>query len=241
VIWQVLGWFDSYLRWRRRGRRVRMTESFIHCNGRYEPVPRSEEANQQLRETQRARIVEAARNVFARKGLAGTMVDVAEEAGVSQGLAYRYFASKEELFRVVVAEAMRAAPSSNPQTEPAATPGQRIEALISNMVEARRAHPEFIQLIDHVANDPETPGDLLTQMGERAKSLAVILRRLIVEGQETGEVTRDDPDQLVTAIIACIVGLGRVQGRHADGSTASVPSADIILRLVRPPAAEEDA
>src|SRR6266487_4764236 len=58
------------------------------------------------RETQRANILEAARRVFARKGKAATMADVAEAAGVSQGLAYRYFVSKEQIYRELVEQAL---------------------------------------------------------------------------------------------------------------------------------------
>jgi AcrR family transcriptional regulator len=44
----------------------------------------------------RGRILEAALELFAEKGYEATMRDVAREAEASLGLAYRYFASKEE-------------------------------------------------------------------------------------------------------------------------------------------------
>lgn len=40
-------------------------------------------------DAQRTNILEGARRAFARKGQAATMADVAQAAGVSQGLAYR--------------------------------------------------------------------------------------------------------------------------------------------------------
>jgi AcrR family transcriptional regulator len=58
-------------------------------------MPRTEEANQRIREAQRAKILEAAWNVFARHGLTATMADVAAAAEVSYGLVYRYFVNKE--------------------------------------------------------------------------------------------------------------------------------------------------
>src|SRR6266699_1752599 len=90
-------------------------------------LPRSEAENQRVREAQRARIIDGARAVFAKKGLAATMADVAAAAGVSQGLAYRYFTSKDELVRALVAEAMRAAPAVDPNLESLATPGERLD------------------------------------------------------------------------------------------------------------------
>jgi AcrR family transcriptional regulator len=55
-------------------------------------MPRSAELVAKLREAQRDRILEAAINVFGRGGMSATMDDVAAGAGVSHGLAYRYFA-----------------------------------------------------------------------------------------------------------------------------------------------------
>jgi AcrR family transcriptional regulator len=62
-------------------------------------VPRSAAANDALRRESIGKILKAAVAVFARHGLEGTAIDdVAGEAGVSKGLVYRYFRSKEELF-----------------------------------------------------------------------------------------------------------------------------------------------
>lgn len=50
-------------------------------------------------------IVAAARRVFTERGYEkSTMSDIAREAGVSDGLAYRYFSSKRELLQVVLDE-----------------------------------------------------------------------------------------------------------------------------------------
>ena len=48
-------------------------------------------------------ITEAAFQAFAEKGYAATRVDdVAKRAGVSKGLLYLYFKTKEELFKAVI-------------------------------------------------------------------------------------------------------------------------------------------
>ncbi|KFN48809.1 hypothetical protein P873_13435 [Arenimonas composti TR7-09 = DSM 18010] len=53
-------------------------------------------------EAQRARILEAARRCFSERGFHGAgMAAIAETAGVSQGLIYRYFASKAEIIREI--------------------------------------------------------------------------------------------------------------------------------------------
>ncbi len=105
------------------------------------------------RETQRANILEAARRVFARKGKAATMADVAQAAGVSQGLAYRYFAGKEQIYRELVEQAVQQAglATAPPPAESSATPGRRLALLITRLVEYRRDHLEVFQLLSALA------------------------------------------------------------------------------------------
>ena len=52
-------------------------------------------------------IARAALELFVTRGFAATKLeDVAKAAGVSKGLPYLYFKSKEELFKAVIAEAI---------------------------------------------------------------------------------------------------------------------------------------
>ncbi|CAN5163140.1 TetR/AcrR family transcriptional regulator [soil metagenome] len=53
----------------------------------------------------RALLIEAAREVFAERGLDATLDDVARQAGVGIGTAYRHFANKQELAAEVLADA----------------------------------------------------------------------------------------------------------------------------------------
>ncbi len=58
---------------------------------------------QRRKEDRPAEITDAAMNAFAEKGYAATKVeDVAKRAGVSKGLLYLYFKTKEDLFKAVV-------------------------------------------------------------------------------------------------------------------------------------------
>src|SRR6266700_5728769 len=112
-------------------------------------MPRTEEANRRIRDERRARILDSARAAFARRGLAATMAEVAAAAGVSQGLAYRYFASKDELFHALVEEVTRS--SEGPRVaEMPGTPAERLRLLVSALLEGRREHPELYQILDHV-------------------------------------------------------------------------------------------
>ncbi len=74
--------------------------------------PKTTEQNEQIRAESRQRIMEAAFKLIAKNGYESTSVAmIAKEAGVSKGLLYNYFKSKEALVEVLVMSAMNEADS----------------------------------------------------------------------------------------------------------------------------------
>ena len=68
-----------------------------------DPVARRHVRRESRREQSRSEIVEAARRVFLRRGLANTTLDaVAAEAGLTKAALYYYFPSKDALLFEVV-------------------------------------------------------------------------------------------------------------------------------------------
>jgi AcrR family transcriptional regulator len=198
-------------------------------------MPRSETENQRLRERQRANILDAAMRVFARSGPSASMSEIAEAASVSQGLAYRYFASKEEIYYALVARAMQGGlPEAEVARMTSGGPWERLEALLSRIVNGRREHPEFFQLLYHVLSDDDAPAELRAQMNERGTFLASELHKLIVEGQAAGEIAQGDPYQLVVALLAYLDGLTRISLYDPQRFKEHFPEARIIMRLFKP-------
>lgn len=62
---------------------------------------------QEQRDLARSRIVRAARRVLAERGLATTVDDVAEAAGVSRRTVFRHFSTRENLFAVAIRDGLR--------------------------------------------------------------------------------------------------------------------------------------
>lgn len=193
-------------------------------------MPRSQAANQRIRDDRRADVLRAARSVLARKGLATTIADVAAAAGISQGLAYRYFASKEELFRTLLEEALLSEQAALPERL-SGSPGERLSRLVSALVDGRRRNPELYLLLGQVLGDDRTPDDLIELVESRRNRFLSRLRRLIVEAQAAGELAMDEPDQLVSVLTACLDGLAKIP---AD----QFPDTRIVLRLLAPPTEE---
>jgi len=65
--------------------------------------PKSPEEFEKTRRQSQRKILEAAFDVFAHQGYSSaSMANIAKQAGVSKGLIYNYFASKEELVEAVI-------------------------------------------------------------------------------------------------------------------------------------------
>lgn len=70
--------------------------------------PRTEQQNQVLRDESRAKIITAALHLFGAHGYERTTVrQIAEAAGVAQGLLYSHFASKDDLLRVIFQQSVQ--------------------------------------------------------------------------------------------------------------------------------------
>ena len=65
--------------------------------------PRTEEQFEEIRKSRKYQILEAALEVFAQEGYHKASISkIATQAGISKGLMYNYFSSKEELLKAVV-------------------------------------------------------------------------------------------------------------------------------------------
>lgn len=101
-------------------------------------------------ERTRARILEAARVEFARRGLGGARVDqITARAGSNKRMIYYYFGNKEALFLAALESAyahIRKAEQSLKLTDLAPAEGMR--RLVRFTWEYYLAHPEFITLLN---------------------------------------------------------------------------------------------
>ena len=198
-------------------------------------MPRTEAANQRRRLAQREKILDAARKVFARKGMAATMGEIAAEASVSHGLAYHYFANKEALFHALVEQTLQTDPAGLQRVlEGPGTPWERLALLLAKLVSFRRENPEWYQILDQVERSETTPNDLRELMDRQGQLFFTVLRQLIAGGQATGEVAAGDPDQLVSAVAAYLEGLTRLALRSPEQFQQHGPDAEILLRILKP-------
>jgi AcrR family transcriptional regulator len=196
-------------------------------------LPRTELANQQMREEQRANILNAAREVFAQKGSSATMSDIADKAGVSQGLPYRYFSSKEEIFSILLRETIVSAKEYDRIIkELPGTSSERLERIVTRLLELRKEKPGYYQMLYQMLSDTKTPKEIREALTRRGITFRREMRKLLIEGQKAGKIANDDPDQLLESVMAAIDGLWRRMA-YDPQSTKNFPEPKIILRMLK--------
>lgn len=110
---------------------------------------------------------------------------IAAEAGISQGLTYRYFQSKEELFTLLVHEAIEEAQTSirNVPMLPG-TPLEQFKALTWNMLDD--SHKHYFLLIQQAQTEEGVPEQARQAISRyRPEDTMDLLVPLLVKGRNS--------------------------------------------------------
>ncbi|NIK77282.1 AcrR family transcriptional regulator [Paenibacillus castaneae] len=156
----------------------------------------------------REQIKNAALKVFARRGIDRTKMSmIAVEAGISQGLSYRYFSSKEEIFTILVQEAIDEAQAAirNVRHLPG-SPKEQLKIFTLNMMD--ESHKYYFLLLQHAQTSDEAPV-MAKQIIEQYSSGETIeqLVPLFIKGQQMSEFREGDPHKLLFLYFSVIIGL----------------------------------
>jgi AcrR family transcriptional regulator len=167
---------------------------------------------QRRKEDRPQEITEAAFEAFAEKGYAATRVEeVAKRAGVSKGLMYLYFKTKEELFKAVVKSVVV----------------RRVDALIEAVETTELSSEEFIRgpLASFFRAIPASP-------------VAIVIRLLISEGHRHPDLVSYYYDAVVRKGLAAISGFierGVQRGEFRQTAIGDLPHlvlAPVMLSIV---------
>ncbi|GIP26196.1 hypothetical protein J23TS9_13260 [Paenibacillus sp. J23TS9] len=161
-----------------------------------------------LVDDRRELIKKAALKVFAKRGLqSAKMVMIAEEAGVSQGLSYRYFSSKEEIFAILVQEALEEAETSLAEVSGLpGSPKERLRAFTLTMLDEN--HKRHFMLLRYAQIEEGMP-EQIQQILESYSAERTIghLVPLFHQGQQAGEFSEGKPEKLLFFYFSVITGL----------------------------------
>ena len=184
-------------------------------------------------EERRREILDAAVRVFARKGYHTCRVgDIAEEAGVSHGLLYHYFDSKEAILETVFRETWSDLLSALRTVEESeATAAEKLRQVAAILLRSWRRDPDLVRvLVREVARSPQLPGRV-AEIGQAFRAI----ERIVAHGQEEGELRADVDPQLASwilygAIEEILTGwvLGQLPDGEEDVAAAERTVAEVI-------------
>ncbi|GBD24405.1 HTH-type transcriptional repressor KstR2 [bacterium HR29] len=155
----------------------------------------------------RRRIIEAASEVFSKKGVkAATMAEVAAAAGLSPGAIYRYFASKEDLARVCMGiNAQEVADTWRQTVASAVHPLEAFLALSRGAFEAMRDDREgSILIIERFLDAARSPDSAFApEVISERRTIEAAVAESIERAQLAGELPADiDPRLLAESLLA---------------------------------------
>jgi AcrR family transcriptional regulator len=171
--------------------------------------PRGKKLNEQMRADAMAKITKAALEVFAEYGYHGTTMEhIMQVSGLSKGLVYHYFPSKEKIFFHLVDTALEI--SKNTWKDAFDSPGtawEKIEKLSENVVKIAFTDESSLYsliMIQAMTQGKSIPG-LMEHISQRLTYYFELLP-LIIEAQKSGEAAQGDPQLLSFTYIALIQG-----------------------------------
>lgn len=187
-------------------------------------MPRTEEQNRERRAATRAALITTAMDLFVGNGYTHTTTrEIAEAAGISVGLMYHYFPSKEALLQAVLDHSLlpleKAFTDVFAETEPPARLGRLLDTIFSllardtafwSLFYALRTQPAIAALLrDDLRAWTHRLRDLfeseLRQMGRADPALDALLLYSLIEGTIQQYLLDPDDyplDQVAGAIIA---------------------------------------
>jgi AcrR family transcriptional regulator len=204
-------------------------------------MPRSPEDNQRLKDERRDAILAAARGVFARKGLAATKIsDLAAAAGLSHGLVYHYFASKEAVYAAIVESVLDEATADILGIAASGgRPAERLQAVVEHMLARGEQQPETLILVVQAFVAEAVPEGVRGRLVRFATEAQAAIVALFAEGQATGDFDPEqDARELTSLLFATIHGLAIA--RLVDlGIPRVLPRAETLMRCFSPRRAPE--
>ena len=141
-------------------------------------------------------LVQAARDVFAAKGLDAPLDEIARRAGVSPGTLYHRFATREALIEAAMQQHMQQAIAIAQQAHDNPDPWQGLDFLMTKLIAFQAADRGFCETCAERWYAPDSP---ISQLAKQYDHLAgQVIERAKHAGQLRADFSVDDLAALVT-------------------------------------------
>ncbi|MWV45477.1 TetR family transcriptional regulator [Paenibacillus sp. HJL G12] len=194
--------------------------------------PLTDHQLERIHEERKLQIKKAALKIFALYGITGTkMSSIAAAAGISQGLSYRYFSSKEELYTELLQEALTEADSAlDRMDELPGSPSEQLAAFTRLMLDPEnRMSFLLIRQVQITDDVPEAAKQLIKEHPPE-KTVGRMVP-IFVKGQEEGEFFEGEPVSLLLCYFSAITGLMLQESPNGEDFWAS--HIDVFMRMIK--------
>lgn len=184
---------------------------------------------EKIQEERKQEIMQAALRIFSKRGINGTKISmISDEAGVSHGLFYHYFKSKEELFTQLIREAVDASVHEINRLKSAPiSPMEKIKLLTEAILDQDGA--PYFMLLHQARNADGVPEEAKRLIAQYPMEFYIdSLLPVFAEGQDQGEILRNDPEELIASYLAILSGV------MVLGEGYTIPRAELLLRVIAP-------
>jgi len=194
-------------------------------------MSRNKELNQIIKDERREQILTAALKLFAKKGLAATrMSDLSKNTGISQGLIYHYYRSKEELFTNLVDTAIEKMNTAAVNLEKLSFSAKEkiilaIDSLLKGFNENTNTS-DYYFLITQTALSDAFPREAKDIIRSKNNIKYEVMTRIFKQGQDEGTVKNYHVSEMVTLFFSTLNGLALNKAIH--GEEFIMPGKDII-------------
>ena len=175
------------------GDRLRLQVFFAMPQKHRKTVQRKPRADAQRN---RERILEVAKEAFARHGANASLDDIAKQVGVGPGTLYRHFPTREELLEAVYRAELEKLAAAEQKFAQTMAPTDALRAWLLLFVDAIAAKQLIAPALNTLLGDPKKVFE-----ASHAKMHQAI-RALVKRGVESGEIRSDlNPVDLLRALI----------------------------------------
>ncbi|MBU2491482.1 MAG: TetR/AcrR family transcriptional regulator [Bacteroidetes bacterium] len=159
-------------------------------------MPRSKEQFKEMREKTRSIILEKALLLFANKGFHGTSInDIANEAGISKGLAYNYFESKDAILQAIIDTALTAGLEVMNVSKLSDDPYKQLELLIVKTFDHIQKNDNYWRMFSTLMLQPKLSNiteKMVNEFGTNAMNETIkIFKKIGIRNPETEALILD--------------------------------------------------
>lgn len=177
-------------------------------------MPRTKEQFEAMRLATKEKIHSAAIKLFAKKGFAATGVqDIAESAGISIGLLYRHYKTKDDLFNDLVSYATEGLERIVRRFESELSPNKVLREFTLEILNDFKKDNEFANflMIMNQSFTVDNPSHQVLQLKKQSEAMMKQTAILIEKGQKLGQCKNGNATEMAYYYFASIQGLAMMK------------------------------